>query len=93
MKILLLCALLCVAPVRAPGFRPNLPVDDGSDIEPVFDYVLRYAKLDIARAMMATPDWTRTNWSARNTARPLILASYAPKSEIENWRRSCAREI
>ena len=62
--------------VAAPNFRPLLAY--GPNDQTLFERALNDEHVAIARLMLQSPAWKKTRWNAKNSARPLVLAAYAP---------------
>ena len=62
--------------IAAPNFRPLLRY--GPKDQTLFERALNDEHVAIARLMMKSPGSKRTRWNAKNSARPLVLAAYAP---------------
>ena len=62
--------------IAAPNFRPLLAY--GPKDQTIFERALNEEHAAIALLMMASPAWKKTRWNAKNSARPLVLAAYAP---------------
>ena len=64
--------------IAQPNFSPQMTKNsaDSDDKDTLFETAIRLKEPTIARLMIASPAFKKETWNAKNTARPIIYATY-----------------